>query len=410
MPADSTHARRGGRRDPADPARPRRASWTRRCSTTLTARMRGAAAARGRPARAAGRQPARRRRGSRRSPSATGSTLAARRDGGGARLRGAPHAGLHRARSPTARYRARDVLEDDGGGADARLEDRGRSARRGDEVEVDFARHRPAERRATSTARCRSRSRPSTTCCGSLTDPDIPASAGAYRPVRVTRSAGLPRQRAAAGRGRGRQRRDLEPDRRRRDARARRRRSTCPALGQGTMNNLTLGNDAVHLLRDARRRPGRLSGRRRAVRRPRRDEQHAQHSGRGARAASSRCASPSTRCGAARAARARYRGGDGLVRELEALAPMDFSLLTERRRHRAAGRGRRRRRSAPAATSCDAPTGRSRSSRARRRGASSRATRCGSRRPAAAATAAEPPASATLTVIGAGCEAAIRVD
>jgi N-methylhydantoinase B len=30
-------------------------------------------------------------------------------------------------------------------------------------------------------------------------------------------------------------------------------------------------------------------------------------------------------------------GGDGVVRELEALAEMDFSLLTERRRHRPAG-------------------------------------------------------------------------
>jgi len=29
----------------------------------------------------------------------------------------------------------------------------------------------------------------------------------------------------------------------------------------------------------------------------------------------------------------RFRGGDGVVRELEALAPMEFSLLTERRRH-----------------------------------------------------------------------------
>jgi N-methylhydantoinase B len=34
-----------------------------------------------------------------------------------------------------------------------------------------------------------------------------------------------------------------------------------------------------------------------------------------------------------------HRGGDGLVRELEALAPMDFTLITERRRH--APRGRR---------------------------------------------------------------------
>ena len=29
----------------------------------------------------------------------------------------------------------------------------------------------------------------------------------------------------------------------------------------------------------------------------------------------------------------RHRGGDGVVRELEALAPMRYSLITERRRH-----------------------------------------------------------------------------
>jgi N-methylhydantoinase B len=29
----------------------------------------------------------------------------------------------------------------------------------------------------------------------------------------------------------------------------------------------------------------------------------------------------------------RHRGGDGAIRELEALEPMDFSLITERRRH-----------------------------------------------------------------------------
>ena len=29
----------------------------------------------------------------------------------------------------------------------------------------------------------------------------------------------------------------------------------------------------------------------------------------------------------------RRRGGDGVVRELEALEPMDYSLITERRRH-----------------------------------------------------------------------------
>jgi N-methylhydantoinase B len=33
-----------------------------------------------------------------------------------------------------------------------------------------------------------------------------------------------------------------------------------------------------------------------------------------------------------------YRGGDGIVREVEALAPMSFTLLTERRRHAPSGR------------------------------------------------------------------------
>ena len=33
----------------------------------------------------------------------------------------------------------------------------------------------------------------------------------------------------------------------------------------------------------------------------------------------------------------RYRGGDGVIRELEALAPLHYSLITERRRHAPAG-------------------------------------------------------------------------
>ena len=34
----------------------------------------------------------------------------------------------------------------------------------------------------------------------------------------------------------------------------------------------------------------------------------------------------------------KHRGGDGIVRELEALAPMRFTLITERRRHAPRGR------------------------------------------------------------------------
>ena len=38
----------------------------------------------------------------------------------------------------------------------------------------------------------------------------------------------------------------------------------------------------------------------------------------------------------------RFRGGDGVIREIEALAPLRYSLITERRRHAPAGRRRRR--------------------------------------------------------------------
>jgi N-methylhydantoinase B len=37
--------------------------------------------------------------------------------------------------------------------------------------------------------------------------------------------------------------------------------------------------------------------------------------------------------------RGEHNGGDGIVRELEALAPMRFTLITERRRHPPRGRG-----------------------------------------------------------------------
>ena len=81
------------------------------------------------------------------------------------------------------------------------------------------------------------------------------------------------------------------------------------------------------------------------------------------------------------------RGGDGIVREIEALAEMDFSLLTERRRHRppgaAGGRpgalGRNLLRRAGADVPEELP--------GKVRGRLDRVTSCGSRPPAAAATA-----------------------
>ena len=111
-----------------------------------------------------------------------------------------------------------------------------------------------------------------------LTDPDIPPSAGAYRPIDGRRAGGLPAQRALAGRGR--RRATSRPPR------------GSPTSCCGVRPRARPGHDEqpharqrrLHLLRDARRRPGRVRRRRRPERRARRDEQHAQHAGRGARA------------------------------------------------------------------------------------------------------------------------------
>jgi N-methylhydantoinase A/oxoprolinase/acetone carboxylase beta subunit/N-methylhydantoinase B/oxoprolinase/acetone carboxylase alpha subunit len=163
-----------------------------------------------------------------------------------------------------------------------------------------------------------------------LTDPDIPPSAGAYRPIEVRAPAGSllnarPGAAVAAG--------NVETSSRVADLVLT---AFGRALGQGTMNNLTLGDErfsyyetigggqgacpdadgpsAVHVAMsntlntpiEALERDFPIRVRRYAVRR-----------GSGGTGV--------------------HRGGDGVVRELEALAPMAYSLLTERRRHPPAG-------------------------------------------------------------------------
>ena len=93
-----------------------------------------------------------------------------------------------------------------------------------------------------------------------LTDPDIPPSAGAYRPIDGDRARGLAAQRALAGRGRRRQRRDLVARRRPRARRVR------PRARPGHDEQPHARQRRLHLLRDARRRPGRVPGRRRPER------------------------------------------------------------------------------------------------------------------------------------------------
>ena len=273
MPAFSTHPRGRGRGDPADPGRRRRAGAPRRADAR-------AAPAPRRPARPAGRQPGRRAAPgrARRAP-----RRRARCAPGWRRSSPTPSAapGPPSPRSPTAPTRAEDVLEDDRDGDAAR-------------------------RRA-----CGSRRRSPATACGStsagtdpqvegnlncplsvtksaaffavrvLTDPDAPPSAGAYRPIEVIAPAGLPAQRPLPGRRRRRQRRDLEPRRRPRHRRPRRR-PPGPRPGPGDDEQPDPRQRGLHLLRDARRRPGRLPRRRRPERDPRGDVEHAQHPGRGA--------------------------------------------------------------------------------------------------------------------------------
>jgi N-methylhydantoinase B len=165
-----------------------------------------------------------------------------------------------------------------------------------------------------------------------LTDPDIPASAGAYRPIEVRAPLGCllnarPGAAVAAG--------NVETSSRVADLVLA---AFGRALGQGTMNNLTLGAGEPAT-------PGgfsyyeTLGGGQGAC--PDADGPSAVHV-----AMSNTLNTPvealerefplrvieySLRAGSG--GMGRFRGGDGVVRELEALADMTFSLIGERRRH-----------------------------------------------------------------------------
>ena len=159
-----------------------------------------------------------------------------------------------------------------------------------------------------------------------LTDPDIPPSAGAYRPVHVEAPEGSllnarPPAAVAAG--------NVETSSRVADVVLR---AFGRAVGQGTMNNLTLGSDQLAYYET-------LGG-----------GQGACHDADGPSAVhvamSNTLNTPiealelefplrvtryELRRGSGGAGL--HRGGDGVVRELEALAPLHYSLITERRRH-----------------------------------------------------------------------------
>ncbi len=163
-----------------------------------------------------------------------------------------------------------------------------------------------------------------------LTDPDVPPCSGAYRPLTVVAPEGSllnarPPAAVAAG--------NVETSSRVADLVLR---AFGHALGQGTMNNLTLGNDrftyyetlgggqgacedadgpsAVHVaMSNTLNTPIEAL----ELEFPLRAVEYALRRGSG---------------GAGR-----HRGGDGVIRELEALDEMRYSLITERRRHAPAG-------------------------------------------------------------------------
>jgi N-methylhydantoinase B len=159
-----------------------------------------------------------------------------------------------------------------------------------------------------------------------LTDPDIPPSAGAYRPLEVRAPEGCllnARSPAAVAGG------NVETSSRVADVVLR---AFGRAVGQGTMNNLTLGSEDVVYYET-------LGGGQGAC--PDADGPSGVHV-----AMSNTLNTPiealelefplraveySLRRGSGGAGR--YHGGDGVIRELEALAPLTYSLITERRRH-----------------------------------------------------------------------------
>ncbi|MDQ6835139.1 MAG: hydantoinase B/oxoprolinase family protein [Actinomycetota bacterium] len=159
-----------------------------------------------------------------------------------------------------------------------------------------------------------------------LTDPDIPANAGAYRPIDVRAPQGsLLNARSPAAVVGG----NVETSSRVADVVLA---AFGHALGQGTMNNLTLGDEEVVYYET-------IGGGQGAC--------HDTDGPSGVHVAMSntlntpvealelefplRMVRYELRRGSGGAGA--HRGGDGVVRELEALAPLHYSLITERRRH-----------------------------------------------------------------------------
>ena len=240
------------------------------------------------------------------------------------------------AKLPDGTYAAEDVLEDDRGERrrDVLLRVEARIA--GDSLRLDFSGTDPQVEGNLNCPLSVTKSA-ATFAVRVLTDPDAPPSAGAHRPIEVFAPEGCllnARYPAAVVAG------NVETSSRVADlviaalggARP------VPAQGQGTMNNLTLANDEFTYYET-------LGGGQGAC--PDADGPSAIHV-----AMSNTLNTPVEALETEFPLRVRelavrrgsggdgaHRGGDGIVREIEALAPMRFTLLSERRRHAPRGRG-----------------------------------------------------------------------
>jgi N-methylhydantoinase B len=234
------------------------------------------------------------------------------------------------ARLPDGRFEAHDVLE----APEGELELRVAVTVDGDELEVDFA---GTAAQHDGNLNCPLAVTRSATyfVVRCLTDPDVPASAGAFAPVHIAAPEGsLLNARPGAAVAGG----NVETSCRIVDVlfRAFGEAVRVPAQGQGTMNNFTLGNDRFTYYET-------LGGGQGAC--PEGDGPSGVHV-----TMSNTLTTPvealelayplrvrrhALRLGSGGAGR--HRGGDGVVRELETLEACRASILSERRAHAPAG-------------------------------------------------------------------------